>query len=66
MEEYKVIKAILGNSYLHEYWMKLVDPKMTMALQMMEKVLVPLGTPSSKHKAKKLAPEAEPKSLHHH
>jgi len=39
--------------------MKLVDSNLTMALQMMEDVLVPLGMPSSKHKAKKLAPEAE-------
>jgi len=38
--------------------MKLVDSKLTMALQMMEKLLVPLGMPSSKHKAKKLAQEA--------
>jgi len=26
------------------------DPKTTMALQMMEELLVPLGTPSSRHK----------------
>jgi len=39
--------------------MKLVDSKLTMALQMMEKLLVPLGTPSSKHKANLLAPEEE-------
>jgi len=43
-------KPAWKNSYLHEYWIKLDDPKTTMMLQEMEKVLVPLGTPSSKHR----------------
>jgi len=51
MEEQRV-KAThaLGNSLLHEHWMKLVDSSLTMMLQKMEQVLVSLGTPGSKHK----------------
>jgi len=42
-------EATLENSYLHQFLMKLDDSKLTMMLQEMEKVLVPLGTPGSKH-----------------
>jgi len=38
------------NSYLHEYRLELDDSKLTMALQEMERLLVPLGTPGSKHR----------------
>ena len=38
------------NSQLHEHWTKLDDPKTTMVLQKMEQLLVPLGTPSRRHR----------------
>jgi len=38
------------NSDLHEHCTKLDGPKTTMMLQEMERLLVPLGTPGSKHK----------------
>jgi len=49
MSKHAVKAMLLENSYLHQFLMKLDDSKLTMMLQEMEKVLVPLGTPSSKH-----------------
>jgi len=44
--------------------MKLVDSKLTMMLQEMEKLLVPLGTPSSKH-SRSYWLRKQSKRLHH-
>jgi len=45
----RIKHGTFGNSLLHEYWIKLDGPKTTMMLQEMAHLLVPLGTPSSKH-----------------
>jgi len=61
----KGMKQHFENSDLHEHWIKLVDPKTTMMLQEMEKPLVPLGTPGSKH-SRRHQLRKQSKGLHHH
>jgi len=48
-EKHGRIVYYFENSDLHQFLTKLGGPKTTMALQEMERLLVPLGTPGSKH-----------------